>query len=124
PGSPAGTASLTAVATDNAGLSTASSPIGITIASGTGSGGGGTPSNQPPTVAIMIPVNGATYPAGTTIDVQIEASDADGTVAKTDLFEGSTLLGTTSQFPFHISWTPVTAATYSLRAVATDDGGA
>jgi photosystem II stability/assembly factor-like uncharacterized protein len=116
---PPGAHSLTAVATDNAGAATASAPVSITVTSP----GGGPPPNQLPTVSIVSPSAGATFPAGATVDVLIDASDADGSVAKVDLFEGTTLVGTASASPFHVLWTPAAAGTFSLHAVATDNGG-
>ena len=120
---PSGTASLTAVATDNVGASTVSNPVPITILPPPG-GPPPPPPNQPPSVSITSPDNGSTFTAGTSIDVQIEASDPDGTVTLVDLFEGAHHLGSATQAPVHITWTPTEPGTYSLRGVATDNDGA
>lgn len=115
-----GSASLTAVATDNSGASTISGPVQITILP---AGGGPPPPNRPPTVSITSPSNGSTFETGTSIDVQIQASDPDGSIVLVDLFEGSHHIGSATQAPVHITWTPTAPGVYSLHAVATDDDG-
>ena len=117
----AGTASLTAVATDNAGASTVSGAVQLTVVS---PGGGPPPPNQAPTVEITSPTNGSVFTVGTSIDVQIESSDGDGSVVLIDLFEGSNHIGSATQAPVHITWTPSVPGIYSLHAVATDNNGA
>jgi len=119
---PVGPASLTAVATDNAGATTVSMPVSIAILAPPGPNP--PPPNQPPSVSILSPNNGSSFPLGTSIDVQIEASDSDGRITLVELFEGATHLGSATSAPVHITWTPTAPGTYSLRAVATDDDGA
>lgn len=86
-----------------------------------GTCGGGT--NNAPTAQITAPANGATFSAPANIAISATASDSDGTVAKVDFFQGSTLLGSDTTPPYNFSWTNVPAGTYSLRAVATDNLG-
>jgi regulation of enolase protein 1 (concanavalin A-like superfamily) len=109
----AGTYSLTAVATDNGGLTTTSSPISVTVRT-----------NQAPTVSISSPTSGASYTAPASITISATAGDTDGTVSRVDFYAGSQLVGSDTTSPFSISWNNVAAATYSLTAVATDNGGA
>ena len=87
-----------------------------------GTCGGGT--NIAPTAALTSPANGATFTAPATISIAATASDSDGTVAKVDFFQGTTLLGSDTTSPYSFSWTNVPAGTYSIRAVATDNLGA
>jgi hypothetical protein len=82
------------------------------------------PANQPPTVSLTSPANGATFTSPATISVAANASDSDGTVAKVDFYANSTLLGTSTNAPYGITWSSVPAGTYSLTAVATDNDGA
>jgi chitinase len=119
---PVGPASLTAVATDNAGATTVSTPVSIAILPPPGPNP--PPPNQPPSVSIVSPSNGSTFPVGTSIDVHIEASDADGSITLVELFQGATHLGSATSGSVHITWTPAEPGIYSLRAVATDDDGA
>ena len=115
-GPPAGTYTLTARAIDNGGAQTTSAPVTITV----GSGG----SNASPSVSITSPASGATFAAPATIAIAANASDTDGTVARVDFYNGSTLLGSDTSAPYQWSWTGVAAGTYTLTARATDDDGA
>ena len=53
----------------------------------------GHPVNQPPTATITSPSAGATFTAPATVAIAASAADSDGTVAKVDFFNGTTLLG-------------------------------
>ena len=107
----AGIYTLTARATDDRGGVTTSAPVAITI-------------NGPPTAAITAPANNAVFTATASITLTATASDADGAVAKVDFYQGATLIGTATAAPYSISWANVTAGSYSLSAVATDNAGA
>jgi hypothetical protein len=85
---------------------------------------GSTPSNVPPSVSMSSPASGATFTAPATVTLTAAASDSDGTVAKVDFYAGSTPIGTATTAPFTVSWSGVAAGSYSLTAVATDNGGA
>jgi regulation of enolase protein 1 (concanavalin A-like superfamily)/sulfur relay (sulfurtransferase) complex TusBCD TusD component (DsrE family) len=109
---PAGSYSLTARATDNAGATTTSAARSITV---------NAPNNQPPSASLTAPANGATFTAPATIAVSANASDSDGTIARVDFYQGTTLIGSDSTSPYSISWSNVPAGTYSLTARAVDD---
>jgi len=79
--------------------------------------------NKAPTVSISFPVNNATYSAPASISITATAADADGTIASVKFYNGTTLLGTVTTSPYTYSWTSVTAGTYSITAVATDNTG-
>ena len=81
-------------------------------------------SNTPPTVSVTSPTGGATFTAPANITVQATASDADGTVTQVEFFAGGSSIGTDTSSPYSVSWTNVVAGSYSLTAVATDNGGA
>src|SRR5437870_5445317 len=93
---------------------------------GAGDGGGGQPgpTNQPPEVSIITPTQGATFGAASSILIEANVSDADGSITRVDFFRGATPLGTAFGFPFRITWDNAPAGSYSLIAIATDDGGA
>jgi len=110
-----GAHSLTARATDNSGASTTSAAVSVTVVA---------PANQPPAVSVTAPTAGASITQGTATPVTATASDADGTVASVEFFDGATSLGTDSTAPYAGTWTPSTLGAHSLTARATDSGGA
>ncbi|HXI73657.1 MAG TPA: Ig-like domain-containing protein [Verrucomicrobiae bacterium] len=144
---PANAYSLTAVATENDGLSTTSAPVNITVLTGP------PPTNRPPVVEISWPTNGATffgrivcppcvtnnppcelpcYFVGPDITICASASDPDDFVATVEFFANGHSLGTRTNCPacanpinpFCLVWSNLPPAnSYSLTAVATDNGG-
>jgi hypothetical protein len=84
-------------------------------------GGGST--NQPPTVSLTSPSDGATFSAPANITLTAAASDADGTVDRVEFYSGTSLLGTSTAAPYSFAWTGVAAGSYSLKAVAYDNAG-
>ncbi|MFO1307539.1 MAG: Ig-like domain-containing protein [Burkholderiales bacterium] len=103
-----GSYSLTAKATDDQGATTTSVAIPIIV-------------NQLPTVSLTSPTAGSTFIAPATVNLAATASDADGTIAQVQFYNGATLLNTDAASPFAYSWTPVAAGSYTLTAVATDN---
>lgn len=93
----------------------------VIVVKANGTGGGGNP--IPPTVSLTSPLNNASFTAGAAITVTATASDSDGSVSKVEFFEGTTLIGTDNTSPFSISWPNVTAGSYNIKAVATDNDG-
>ena len=61
--------------------------------------------------------------APATVNLAATASDADGTVAKVEFFNGATKLGEDTTAPYSFTWSGVAAGTYTLTARATDDLG-
>jgi len=111
----AGTYPLTAVATDSDGVTATSSPVSVTV---------NTPNNQAPTVSLTSPAAGATFTAPASVAISASASDADGTVAQVDFYQGSTLIGSDTSSPYGYNWANVAAGSYQLTAIARDNGGA
>ncbi|HYE99009.1 MAG TPA: DUF5060 domain-containing protein, partial [Planctomycetota bacterium] len=81
-------------------------------------------SNTPPSVSITSPANNATFAAGSTITIQANASDPDGTVSFVDFYRGTTLIAMDTASPWSATWTNVPAGTYVLTAKATDNDAA
>lgn len=79
--------------------------------------------NTPPSVSITAPANNANYTALASITINANASDVDGTVSSVKFYNGATLLSTDLTSPYSYNWTGVTAGTYTITAVATDNGG-
>ena len=112
-GMTSGSYTLTAVATDNAGASTTSAPVSITVTN---------PVNSLPSVALTSPANEATIPASS-LTLTATAADTDGTVTKVEFFRGATKLGEDTTAPYEFTWTGIPVGTYSLTAKATDNDG-
>ncbi|WP_108870098.1 glycosyl hydrolase family 18 protein [Aquimarina aquimarini] len=82
----------------------------------TGGGGSGTS----PVVNITSPLNGATYPVGSSVIVSADATD-DGSVTKVEFFNGATKLGEDTTSPYSYTIANAQTGSYSLTAVATDN---
>src|SRR5262249_889307 len=104
---------LTAIATDNAGASTTSAPVSVTVNA-----------NKPPSVSLTAPTTGATYVAPANVTVSASATDSDGTVKNVSFYAGAQLIGSVSAIPYSVAWSNVAAGSYTLTAVATDNTGA
>jgi chitodextrinase len=87
-------------------------------------GGGTNPGNVSPVVSISSPAGGASFTAPASVTISASATDADGSIAKVDFYNGSTKLGTATASPYSYTWGSIAAGTYSLTAIATDNGGA
>ncbi|EPX65303.1 Chitinase [Cystobacter fuscus DSM 2262] len=85
--------------------------------------GGGT-TNPAPSVNLTSPANGTTFTPGSTITVSANASDSNGRVTQVVFYAGAQKLGTVTSAPYSLAWLNVAAGSYTLTAVATDDGGA
>lgn len=82
------------------------------------------PTNQPPSVALTNPANGAAFAAGSDITLAASASDADGTIRGVEFLVNGAVVGAAPSAPFTFAWTGVPAGSYTIAARATDNGGA
>ena len=80
--------------------------------------------NQPPIVSITNPVSGAVFAAPANVTIQASASDSDGTVTNVHFLIGSTNLGNVTVAPYSIVVNSLAAGSYTLSAVASDNGNA
>ena len=125
----AGAYTLTAQATDLAGIIVTSAPVEITVVT-----------DLPPLVSIVAPRNGATILGPSDITIWAAAFDPDGRVVSVEFFEDGNSLGIVSNTPicwvtnrlgvipiprtcYSLTWSNVPTGTYSLTAVATDNEG-
>jgi len=81
-------------------------------------------SNQPPSVTLTQPSNGAVFDAGSTVTISATASDADGTVSRVDFLANGSVIGSSTAAPYTIVWSPGGGGTFTLTARATDNAGA
>jgi hypothetical protein len=112
---PSGTHSLTAVARDNTGATTTSSPRQVTVAS---------PTNTPPSVTLSSPTNGASFTAPASVSMAASASDSNGSITKVEFYAGTTLVGTDTSSPYSATWNNAGQGTHSMTAKAYDNAGA
>lgn len=79
--------------------------------------------NALPVVALSSPANGATFAPGANITLTATASDADGTVAKVEFYEGADKIGESLAAPYRYTWSSAPAGAYRLIARAIDNLG-
>jgi hypothetical protein len=108
-----GAHTLTAVAVDNQYGATTSADVHFTVVP-----------NQPPVVSLSAPIDGASYTSPASITITADAADGDGNVTQVAFYENGTLIGIDTASPYSVAWTGVSAGSYVLTAVATDDDGA
>jgi hypothetical protein len=83
-----------------------------------------TAANRAPTVSVTSPADGDVFTAPASITITANARDRETSVSKVAFYAGSTLIGTDTSSPFKVTWSNVTAGSYTLTAVATDTQGA
>ncbi len=108
----AGTYQITAVATDNTGLTATSSAVTVVVRP-----------PSPPAVSLTSPANGAVFAPLASITITATASDSDGTVSAVAFYANATLLGTVTNSPYKFVWSGAAAGTYQVTAIATDNTG-
>ncbi|NLA49084.1 MAG: T9SS type A sorting domain-containing protein, partial [Bacteroidales bacterium] len=79
------------------------------------------PENKPPVISISLADKGEGFISPATIDIDAIASDPDGYINKVEFYNGTAKLGESTSTPFSFTWKNVSAGTYSLKAVATDN---
>ncbi len=111
----AGSYDFTARAIDNLGATTSSATVSITV---------NAPANQPPSVTLTSPANGAVLPAPASVALAATAADADGTVAKVEFYQGSAKVGEDATAPYGVTVAGLAAGTYDFTARTYDNQGA
>jgi hypothetical protein len=109
----AGTYAFTARAYDNLGAATTTPVATLTVVN----------PNQPPTVALIAPAPGATLVAPAALVLVASAGDVDGTITRTEFFQGPTRLGEDTVPPYEQAVAGLAAGTYTFIARAHDNQG-
>src|SRR5262249_14279469 len=109
-----GTYTLTAVATDSQGAQTTSSAKTFIVSN----------TNVPPTVSLVIPQDNSRWnaPASVTFQASVSSGEANDTVS-VEFFSNGVSQGVRSSAPWSVT-TTLSAATYTITAIATDGQGA
>lgn len=116
-----GTFSLSALAFDNDGAATWSHPVTVTVV---GPEGPALPANRPPSVAMVLPAEAATFPSGEEILLEADATDPEDGTPAVEFFDGTVSLGRATSRPPQVTWAGAPTGPHSLRAVAVDSNGA
>jgi len=103
---------ITAMAVDNQGADTLSNSVMVRVLK-----------DAPPTVSLANPAPNAAFTAPASINLQAQASDADGTISQVEFYQGASLITTVTSTPYNFTWTGVPQGSYSLTARATDNLG-
>src|SRR5260221_4183851 len=80
--------------------------------------------NQPPSVNITSPAEGATFSPGANITMTASATDPDGSVARVDFFANGSPVGSLSTAPYTVTINSPPIGNYTLTAVCTGYSGA
>ena len=103
-----GAYTLTAKVFDQRDVTATSSGVAVTV-------------NAASTVYISAPAANQVFAPNSTIAITAVPADADGTIAKVEFYQGTTLLGTRTGAPWTHSWASVPKGNYSLTAKAFDN---
>ena len=107
-----GSHTLTAVATDDRGLTHTSTVVTIN-----------TLNNVPPTVSLTSPVSGSLVTSPAVVSINATAADVDGTITKVEFFVNNVKVGEDVTSPYSFDWTSVIGDAV-FTAKATDNKGA
>jgi gliding motility-associated-like protein len=107
---PAGSHALTAKATDNENKVSTSASVNIIIGA-----------NTPPTVAITSPFDNDKFLPGTSISITATATDANGSIAKVEFFNGAQKIGEDLTSPYEFIWNNAPVGVHVITAKAFDN---
>jgi hypothetical protein len=107
----AGSYMVTARVIDSAGLTATSTGVPIMV-------------NSPPTVELTSAATGQVMAAPGAALLVANVSDTDSAIAKVDFYQGTTLIGTSTTFPYTFDWTNIPGGNYNVTTKATDSHGA
>lgn len=109
---PVGFHIFTAKATDDRGATRISEAVTVEVRA-----------NQPPTVVITQPADGAKFDAPASFVLVATATDADGEVTKVEFLQDGVSLAAVQAPPYQVNVTDLAAGTYLFEVMATDERG-
>ncbi|MBC7485260.1 MAG: RICIN domain-containing protein [Cytophagaceae bacterium] len=115
-----GTYILTTRAFDNLSAVGVSGSVTVKVTTGTNP----PPVNQAPSVTLTAPANGTSLNAPASIAITANASDADGSVAKVEFYNGTAKIGEDLTAPYAYTVSNAGAGTYVISVKAIDNLGA
>src|SRR5439155_12973053 len=80
--------------------------------------------NAPPVISVGGPTNAAVVGTAPNIFLSASATDDDGLVSKVEFYVGNLKLAEDAVSPFSFTWTNALEGSYTVTAVARDNGGA
>jgi sugar lactone lactonase YvrE len=81
--------------------------------------------NLPPTVSLVMPADGSSYPLGHTLPVHVAAEDPGGSIDEVELYvDGNPFTPNAAHRPYFWTVPGLSAGAHTLYAVATDNRGA
>lgn len=89
-----------------------------------GSDSGEKPVNQIPTISNVFPGSETLISDGEPITLSVDASDADGQIAKVEFVINGSVVGQAVAAPYKFDWTPNESGHYNFAVVAYDNEGA
>lgn len=110
----AGVHNLYATSKDDAGDSTTAGPVKITVSA---------PPNIKPVVSITSPYDGENFTSPATFDINVDASDADGTIARVNFYLNGTFVATDASAPYSTTPSGITPGGYTYNVTAIDNDG-
>lgn len=81
------------------------------------------PPNEPPTVTLTAPSDGAIYLEPDTILLSADANDPNGNLSAVEFFVNDISIGVLNGSPYELSWEIPDYGSYTIKAVASDDEG-
>ncbi len=76
-----------------------------------------------PSVNITSPGNNSVFDPNSNIQIEVEASDSNGTIQLVELYQGEARIGLDVQAPYVFDWNNVYEGCYQLKAKARDNSG-
>ncbi len=87
-------------------------------------GAGTAPNNIKPTVTLTAPGSGTSICEGVNVTISATAADSDGSIAKVEFYDGSSLLNSDNSSPYTFVWTNATSGNKTITAKAYDNNNA